>query len=62
MLALGFVLELGLTFPIECVEDIEDRKACIQDIVDWQRTEIGSWELDHITSKANNGHMDQLYQ
>ena len=43
-IALGYVLELGLTYPVESGQDIEDHKACIQDIVDWQREEVLRWE------------------
>ncbi|KZV71923.1 hypothetical protein PENSPDRAFT_751309 [Peniophora sp. CONT] len=42
--ALCYVLELGLTYPVESVQDIYDHKACIQDIVDWQRAKVRRWE------------------
>ena len=43
--SLGFVLELGLAYFIESEQDIEDRKAFMQDIVDWQKAEVLRWDV-----------------
>ncbi|VDB89639.1 unnamed protein product [Peniophora sp. CBMAI 1063] len=42
--AMCYVLELGLTYPVESLRDVDDHKACVHDIVSWQKARVHRWE------------------